>query len=338
MRVLVIADPHLTVPPLKYGGTERIVALVCDGLEKKVVEVDLLAKEGSKNYGGKNFFHKAPSKKRLSRVYRKIVFQGILVFLILARRYDCIINNGRVDYLWFVQLFTKIRLLNVFHNPIATYEIDILKKRVDNTIAIGISKKHVSPASSLNHRVIYNAIDVSAFKYETQATSRDYLLFLGRLTYNKGVDTAIAVAQATGLPLVIAGNISKEPGGAAFFETEVRPRLSSAITYVGEVDDVQKQQLLSGAIATLFPIRWEEPFGIVMIESLACGTPVIATRMGSVPEVIRHGETGFVCDTVEEMIAAVKNINQIDRRACRADVEKRFSQEAMVGEYLKLIQ
>jgi glycosyltransferase involved in cell wall biosynthesis len=161
-----------------------------------------------------------------------------------------------------------------------------------------------------------------------------YLAFLGRLTANKGVHVAIEVARKLGRPLRIAGNVSDETGGRQFFETHVRPQLGDGIEWIGAVDDDAKAPFLRNAAALLVPIQWEEPFGLVVAEALACGTPVLAMHRGSMPELIRHGVTGFLCRSTDEMVDAAARVGEIDRRACREDCERRFSADRMVQDYV----
>jgi glycosyltransferase involved in cell wall biosynthesis len=152
------------------------------------------------------------------------------------------------------------------------------------------------------------------------------------------VHLAIKAAQIAGMKLVIAGNVSdSEPGAREYFQEQIVPHLGPEIEYIGIVNDVEKTKLLSGARAMLFPIQWREPFGIVMAEALACGCPIIGWRNGSVPEVVRHGETGFIVDSLEEMVSAIRAVSTIDRKACRRDAETRFDQEALVDGYLRVI-
>jgi glycosyltransferase involved in cell wall biosynthesis len=162
----------------------------------------------------------------------------------------------------------------------------------------------------------------------------DYLLFLGRMSPDKGAHRAVAVAMEMGLPLKIAGKLH-EPKEHEYFDQFVAPHLGSGIEYLGEVTHGQKVELLQHARATLFPIEWEEPFGLVMIESMACGTPVIATRRGSVPEVIEHGRSGIIVDDYRIMAAALAEADKIDPLECRRFVEERFSPIRMVADYVK---
>jgi glycosyltransferase involved in cell wall biosynthesis len=338
MRVLVIADPHIPIPPKLYGGAERIVHLLCQELVRRGHQVDIIAGQGSQKYNGFLYFHTAPTLNKLSRAYRKLWFQVLSVSA--ARNVDIVINFGRVDYLESL-LRLKKPLLHCFQNPIAQYEIDYLKKRAYSQLQLyGISSHQLSiaglPTAFPDVAVIYNAIDTDYYPFS--ANHQGYLAFLGRLTHNKGVDTAISVAKKTGLPLIIAGNVSKEPGGEQFFKEVVEPAINNEqIRYIGPVNDEQKRELLGNALALLFPIRWDEPFGIVMVEALACGTPVIATRRASTPEVIRDGITGFLCDDEEQMVKAVHQVHILDRAECRRDAEQRFSSTVLGQKCLALM-
>jgi glycosyltransferase involved in cell wall biosynthesis len=159
-----------------------------------------------------------------------------------------------------------------------------------------------------------------------------YLAFLGRIAPEKRPDLAIGVAKRAGLPLKIAAKV--DPVDRTYFEREIEPLLADPlIEYLGEIGEAEKPGFLGNAVALLFPIDWPEPFGLVMIEALACGTPVIARPCGSVPEIITHGRTGFIADTVEEMAAAVRHLDRIDRSRCRRETETRFSVERMVDHY-----
>jgi glycosyltransferase involved in cell wall biosynthesis len=176
-----------------------------------------------------------------------------------------------------------------------------------------------------------NALDLSLYPFERH--SGDYLLFLGRMTADKGAHRAVAVAMECGLPLKLAGKC-REPLEQSYFDELVRPHLSDTIEYVGEVTHEEKVELLQHARATLFPIEWDEPFGLVMIESMACGTPVIATRYGAVPEVIEDGVSGIIVDAWEDMVGALERVGSLDPQVQRQRVEERFSPERMVTDYV----
>lgn len=335
MRVLVIVDPQIPVPPVHYGGTERIAALVCSGLAARGHIVDLIAGVGSRSYGGRLYTHTAPTRAKVSRAYRKILFQFLLAWAV--RHADVVVCHGRIDYLWWL-LKTSKPVVVQLQNPTSQREIDWLVGRRDYRLRIvGVSRDHVAglqPAAIIN--TIPNATDLDRFHFCPTPEPPVYFAFLGRLTANKGVHLAIEAARTAGVRLKIAGTVSSEPGGEEYFATQVKPYLGGDIEYVGPVNDAQKASLLGGATGLLFPIQWREPFGIVMAEALACGCPVIGWRNGSVPEVVRHGETGFIVNSVEQMATAIRDIGQIDRAACRRDAETRFSPDALVEAYLRV--
>lgn len=340
MKILLIADPHIPVPPSHYGGAERIVALYAQEFSRLGHRIHLLAGAGSRGYGGRLHIHKAPSQAYLSRAHRKVHFQ--LQSLWAARGTDAIYNFGRFDYLEALLASYSKPLLHCFQNPINQEQIDFAEQRIRaNTSLHFISANQKSHAEvKASSCVIPNPVDTQA--YEAGDGSGGYLAFLGRLTFNKGVDVAIQVARRTGRQLVIAGNVSSEEGGEHYFKHQVLPHIDGEqIRWIGSVNDVQKQHLLSQAAALLFPIRWDEPFGIVMVEALACGTPVIATRRASTPEVIDHGVTGWLCDpaepSVDAFIEAVNRLPELDRNACRESAKRRFDVRVLAPQVLEVL-
>jgi glycosyltransferase involved in cell wall biosynthesis len=196
-----------------------------------------------------------------------------------------------------------------------------------------ISEAQREPRLGLNYiHTVYNGIDTNAYTFREKPTQPTYLAFVGRLSPEKGPEGAIKIARATGLPLKMAGKV--DPVDRVYYQEQLKPLIDGEqIQYLGEVSHQEKVELLAGATVTLFPITWREPFGLVMIESMATGTPVVGMALGSVPEVIAHRKTGFVCHTLEEMIEAVPEAMKLDRQTCRDYVLKRFSVESMVTEY-----
>jgi glycosyltransferase involved in cell wall biosynthesis len=299
--------------------------------------VDLIAGSGSQRYGGSLTVHRAPSKQPVSRIYRKLLFQGMSWRA--ARKADVVISNGRIDYLWAIAK-GGTPIIHVFHHPTQQSEVDcLLRMRSTGVRFIGVSHDQVAglePSDRID--AVYNCVDVRRMTATECPESPPYVAFLGRLTANKGVHLAIQAAQIAGVKLVIAGNVSdSEPGAREYFQEQIVPHLGPEIEYIGVVNDVEKTKLLSGASAMLFPIQWREPFGNVMAESLACGCPVIGWRNGSVPEVIRHGATGFIVDSLEEMVTAIRAVSAIDRKACRREAESRFDKDVLVEGYLHVI-
>jgi len=203
---------------------------------------------------------------------------------------------------------------------------------------ISISEAQREPRLGLNYiHTVYNGIDTDSYTFRATAAQPAYLAFVGRLSPEKGPLEAIKIARATGLPLKMAGKI--DVVDRAFYQEQLEPEIDGEqIQYLGEVSHEEKVQLLGEATVTLFPITWREPFGLVMIESMATGTPVIGMGLGSVPEVIAHGKTGFVCYSLEKMIEAIPEAMQLDRQVCRDYVLKRFSVQSMTDEYEKAFQ
>jgi glycosyltransferase involved in cell wall biosynthesis len=337
MKILVISDPHIPIPPRQYGGAERIVALLCRGLKDRGHDVRLIGGVGSMDYGDGVLTHVAPTLAHPSRAFRKILFQ--LLSLWGARGIDVVVNFGRQDYL-LTLLQTGIPVVSVHQNPFGQHELDwFLRWKRGPLRFIGISQAQVAglvPSGLID--VVYNATDTDSITPPPAETPREYLAFLGRITESKGADTAINVARRTGLPLKLAGTIMNgETGAAKFFDEKIRPHLDEQIQFVGPVDDEGKRKLLGGAKALLFPIRWAEPFGIVMAEALACGTPVVGARRASVPEVVEHGRTGFVVDSEDEMVEAALRVDTLSRSDCRRAAEERFSPRTLVDGYLETI-
>jgi glycosyltransferase involved in cell wall biosynthesis len=225
--------------------------------------------------------------------------------------------------------------VHTVHGPVTGHPGDLYEQVVRmapraHLVSLSLSQREPRPQLPWLANVP-NALDLSYYPYHPERG--DYLLFLGRMTADKGAHRAIAVAIERGLPLKLAGKC-REPLEKQYFDDLVRPHLSDKIEYVGEVTHGEKVELLQHARATLFPIEWDEPFGLVMIESMACGTPVIATRFGAVPEVIDDGVTGVIVDDWQDMGAALERADAIDAQMQRRVDEERFSPQRMVADYM----
>ena len=341
MRILLIADAVLPVPPVTYGGAERVVHLFGKEFTEMGHKVDLMAAKGSCSFGSRLYHHKAPGTGLMSRARRKTLFQ--LQSLWAARDCDVVYAHGRVDYLQALLKAGKPTLVK-FPNPITQQEIDLLEGESVNSghrnnLALHLisESQRQSATTQLPVHVIGNPVDTRFFAMGSG--DQGYLLMLGRISAMKGVDTAIEVARRSGLPLVIAGNIGSHPEDRAHFEASIRPQIDNlTVHWTGPVNDVQKRGLLQGAKALLFPIRWEEPFGTVMVEALACGTPVVAMRRGAAPEVIHHGVTGMLCDTLEDMVDAVLAADQLSRSACRNQAVNQHDIRVVAPPVLKILE
>ena len=328
-------DPFIPVPPRHYGGIERVIADVADGLIARGHEVTLWAGPGSCTKAAVETFGEEGEWSRWSNIRNTITVTAR--FIRDDGRFDVIHNFGRLASLsaifsWSVpKVQTYMRTVNPENMRKARR---LGAKRLHFTAVSGAIRDTGAPGGG-DWSVIYNCADPSRYRFrgDTNPNSAP-LVFLGRLDRCKGPHTAIEVARRLNRRLVLAGNVSPISVEQKFFAEEVAPKIDgSLISYIGPVDDDQKTALLGGAAAMLMPIEWEEPFPVVLPESLLCGTPLIAFGRGGVPEGIHDGRTGFVCDTVDEMCAAVGRLSEIDRATCRAEAEQRFSGLTITGEY-----
>lgn len=247
-----------------------------------------------------------------------------------AGEFDLIHNH--LDYVAFpLARATRTPVVTTLHGRLDLPELPGVYAEFAEMPLVSISEAQRRPLPHARWlATVYNGIDLRHFTLRDRPGG--YLAFLGRISPEKCADRAIAIARAVGMPLRIAAKI--DPVDAAYFAAKIQPLLRDPLVeFVGEIDEVQKDAFLGNAYAYLFPINWPEPFGITMVEAMACGTPVIAMRHGSVPEVVADGRTGIVCRSMAEMIAAVSKVGALDRRACRAHVAQRFSVERMADGY-----
>jgi glycosyltransferase involved in cell wall biosynthesis len=332
MKIAVLSPVWFPVPPDRYGGIEWIVSLLADGLVEAGHDVTLFASGDSRTRAKLvSVFPEAPSE-RIGQSETEL--RHALACFERADEFD-VVNDHSGPPAAAVGGAVSTPVLHTVHGPLggesgALYEqIGRVSPRVG---LISVSMNQRKPLPDLNWVAnCPNGIDLDA--YPVQPHRGNYLAFVGRLSPDKGCHRAIEVAQELGLPLKIAGK-SREPLERAYFDEHVRPQLGRGVEYLGEIGHLQKVALLQDARATLFPIDWEEPFGLVMIESMACGTPVIATRRGAVPEVVAHGRSGIVVDDYREMAAALPEADRLEPLECRRYVEDAFSAGRMVRDYL----
>ncbi|MGN7986690.1 glycosyltransferase [Pedobacter sp. 22226] len=337
MKILLIMDPGISVPPPKYGGHERLVYMFAEEYTALGHEVELLAGPNSK-ISGKNYSFGINDLKRGKWQRLKETLFAWKFLLQKSKQYNLIHNFGRLAYL--------LPILNQPVNKIMTYGRQVDAKNIywtnrfphQNLKFTAPSYDCISTAQHIGDWTrVYNAIDFSKYDLTTNLPNDAPLIFLSRLDKVKGCHIAIDVALATNQKLIIAGNISNIEHEQAYFEKMLKPKIDGKqIKYVGEVNDEQKNHYLGMAKAMLFPIDVREAFGMVMTESMACGTPVIAFPMGAVPEVVDEGVTGFVVKNREEMIDAVDKIAKIDRTLCRAQAKERFDTPIVAADYLGL--
>lgn len=333
MRIAQIAPLYEAVPPRKYGGTERIVSLLTDYLVDRGHDVTLFASGDSRTKA--NLIPGSAEALRLSPTTTDPIAPHIAMLeqvRELANQFDIIHNH--VDYLAypFIRQWST-PTVTTLHGRLDIPELPLVYRRFPDVQLISISDSQREPLSPFGLRWVgrvYNATCCDVLG--PTGDGGDYLVFLGRVSAEKRPDLAVEVARRTGLPLKIAAKV--DVADRAWHEEHLAPLLDDPLVdFIGEVDDGGKAELLRGARALLFPSSWPEPFGLSMIEAMACGTPVVGLRYGAVPEVIDHGRTGFVCNSVDEMVAAVRRIGEIDRAACRSHVERRFSVPVMGAAY-----
>jgi len=336
MRILITVDPEIPVPPSGYGGIERIVSSLSKEFAKRGHEVFLLANPKSTEESAVKIFGWKGASSVKNRDIRINAFQ--LKTVVKEIKPDVIHSFSRLLYLYPTLLTTKIMVVQSYQREISKYSTKLADLIGGKKIQFTACGAHMFKkfTGKKKWHAIHNFTDTNFFT-DDATVSKEYLFWLGRIENIKGTKEAIHVALETNQQLIIAGNIEKRH--QPYFLNAVKPHLSNPlIKYVGLVDDEQKLKWFRGAKAFLFPIKWEEPFGIVMAESMACGTPVIALNRGSVNEVIENGVNGYKVDTISEMIDSIKKIDQIDREKVRKDAEKRFSIGFIAEKYLELFE
>ncbi len=347
LKIAQIAPPWISVPPEKYGGTELVISHLTEELVKRGHQVTLFASGDS------------VTKAKLSSVYSKALFKkGIswnntFHFLLYAsavfekiKDFDIIHNHFNYWGLAFSHC-AKIPMVTTYHGDFATAEknpakLKILKKFEKNFfVSISDSQRKFTKANLNFIATVYNGINPDEFKFNNK--NKNYLVWLGRITEKKGIIEAIKAAKKAKIILKIAAKVDKSHlPDVEFYNKKVRPLIDGKqIQYFGEVGSFKKNILLRNALALLSPIKWNEPFGLVMTEAMACGTPVIAFGEGSVPEIVKNGKTGFVVSpfnknkkpNIEGLVEAIKKVDQMDRRECRKRVEEKFAVEKMADGY-----
>ena len=339
LKIALLAPFEESIPPKKYGGTELIVYHLAQELTKRKHKVYLIAAGDSKTKA-KLFpiFPKAlrtyPKAQNLkSRDALKFIGLGKVLEYLKNIKPDIIHNHIGWRFLPFAHLF-KALTVTTLHGPLNIDYQKMVYGSFSNAYYISISNNQRIPFQKLNYiGTVYNGIDVNKFPFSKKKGR--YLAFLGRMSPEKGPVQAIHIAKKTKFKFKIAAKV--DTVDKEFFEKKVLPLIDGKkIEFLGEVNNKEKLKLLKNAAALLCPIQWREPFGLFFIEAMACGTPVIAFRRGSVPEIIKHGKTGFIVKNIKQAINVVKKIDQIDRKECRKHVKKNFSIEKMVDEYEKL--
>lgn len=331
MKIAQIAPIIERVPPKKYGGTERVVYALTEELVKRGHDVTLFA-SGDSITSAKlsSIYPRALREVKMKELYGTNVLTMLHIGLAYSRQDEFDIIH---DHLGHISLPTahiaQTPVVMTLHGAF-TIETRRLFENLNHPFFATISHSQASMAPKINHiGTAYNGLYMDDYPFSDK--HEGYLLFVGRISMEKGVHNAIEVAQYLNLPLIIAAKLDSID--VQYFNEYVGPQLSDQIKWIGEVDEEERNKLYSKALCTLHPITWKEPFGLTMIEAMACGCPVVGMNKGSVAELIKHGESGFVVNDVDEMIEAVAKIDQIDRKKCRKHALKNFSATKMADAY-----
>jgi glycosyltransferase involved in cell wall biosynthesis len=340
LRIAQVAPLYESVPPSLYGGTERIVSWLTEELVAEGHDVTLFASGDSVTSARLEAI--SPRALRLDpSCVDQLAHHIVLLERVFSRRDDFDLIHFHIDYLHF-PLSRRAALVDpgyarvtTLHGRLDLADLTELYEIYRDEPVVSISDSQRTPLPMANWvGTVYHGMPGCPSNTSGAATGR-YLAFLGRISPEKRVDRAIEIARASGRPLRVAAKIDR--ADREYYEREVAHLMDTpGVEYLGEISDAEKPEFLSGADALLFPIDWEEPFGVVLIEAMACGTPTIAFRRGSTPEVIEDGVTGFLVDSVEEAVEAVGRLDTLSRDRCRAEFERRFTAQRMARDYLDI--
>jgi glycosyltransferase involved in cell wall biosynthesis len=329
IRIAMVAPPWFEIPPPAYGGIEEVVAHLVRGLVQRGHDVTLV---GAGPGGTPARFvrtYREPPSDRLGEPVPEVVQAAVAARIIADLDVDVVHDHTLAGPL--TAAGRRVPTVVTMHGPVDV-ELGVYYRELGDSISlVAISEAQRRAAPDLNWvATVPNGIDVDSFPYRED--KQDWMLFLGRFSPDKGAHLAIDAARAAGRQIRLAGKVN-EPAEEEYFEREIRPRLGDDATFLGETDAEGKRELYANAACLLFPVQWEEPFGLVMVEAMACGTPVVALAGGSVPEVVAHGRTGVVCDSPEELPAGIAKAATIAPADCRAHVRRHFDIGPMVDGY-----
>ena len=335
MKIAQIAPLAESVPPRMYGGTERIVSYLTEELVKLGHQVTLFASGDS--ITSANLVSCAANALRLDPAVKDIIpYYKLMLDQVLQHAEEFDILHFHIDRLHF-PIFRSMaeKTVTTLHGRLDLPDNRALYVEFDDLPFVSISNDQRRPIPHANYAAtVYHGLPKDLL-HPNFAPKDGYLAFLGRIAPEKRPDRAIAIARATGMPLKIAAKVDRVD--EAYFRESIHPLLNQpGIEFIGEINDQEKSKFLGEASGLLFPIEWPEPFGLVMIEAMACGTPVLAFDRGSVAEIVEPGATGFIVDTVEEANRAMTNLLSLDRRLVRKRFDERFSASRMANDYAKL--
>jgi glycosyltransferase involved in cell wall biosynthesis len=334
LKIAQIAPLVESVPPRLYGGTERVVSWLTEELVAQGHDVTLFASGDSRTAA--TLYPVVPRALRLDGVHNSLACNNIMLDRVAERIDEFDILHFHVDFFHY-PVFRNMahKTLTTLHGRQDLPELPDIYRAFPHMPLVSISRHQRKPVPPVNWvGTVYHGLPEKQFR--EGGGKGGYLAFLGRICPDKGPVEAVEIARRAGWKLKIAAKV--DPVDQSYFDTIVAPLLAASphVEFIGEIDDNRKQDFLGNASALLFPIRWPEPFGLVMIEAMACGTPVIAFNCGSVPEVMEDGLTGFVVENVKEAAAAVERLDLLFRPSIRSRFEERFSARAMTREYLRI--
>jgi glycosyltransferase involved in cell wall biosynthesis len=333
MRIAQVAPLYESVPPKHYGGTERVVSYLTEELVRQGHEVTLFASGDSETKA--RLVAACPRSLRLDKRCRdQMAHHYVMLENVFQRAAEFDITHFHVDYLHFP--FSRrdaITQVTTLHGRLDIPDLVPLYQEFRDMPVISISNGQREPLPWVNWQAtVYHGLPADIYQFRAEPGS--YLAFLGRISPEKRVDRAIEIATRVGMPLKIAAKVDRVDKD--YFDSVIAPLLrNSLVEFVGEIGDGEKDAFLGNAYALLFPIDWPEPFGLVMIEAMACGTPVIAYRSGAVPEVMEQGKTGFIVHSLEDAVEAVRHVAQLSRQRCREVFERRFTASRMARDYVQ---
>jgi glycosyltransferase involved in cell wall biosynthesis len=336
MRVLLTVDPELPVPPATYGGIERVVDLIVHSLRERGHQVGLLANPGSSCAADAKFgWHGAQSHRLLDSFANLRQLSSVV-----AEFAPQVLHSfSRLLYM-LPQMRGGLQKIMSYQRPPTPRTVRWASRISGSSLAFTGCSEYISRAGARAGgcwRAIHNPVDVERMAFRAKVAADAPLVFLSRVERIKGAHTAIAVARRAGRRLVIAGNHAAAGAEREYWEREIEPQLEPGVVeYAGEVNDAQKAELLGQAAAMIVPVEWDEPFGIVFAEALSCGTPVISTLRGALPEIVTPGVEGFLVGSVAEACDAVARIGEIDRQACRRRAVEHFSARVIASRYERL--
>ncbi len=336
MRIAQVAPLFESVPPAQYGGTERVVSYLTEELVRQGHEVTLFASGDSKTRA--RLIPACPRSLRGDpNCHDPVARHIVMIEQALRREAEFDVIHFHIDHLHFpVATRMSTPTVTTLHGRLDLCELPEVFRSFPKIPLVSISNAQRKPLAWANWLgTVYHGLPDDLYSLETWPES--YLAFVGRISPEKGIDSAIQIALRANLPLRIGAKV--DPADREYFDTRVKPLLNHPlIDFRNEIGDEEKQELIGRATAVLFPIDWPEPFGLVMIEAMACGTPVIAFPRGSVEEIIEPGVTGLIVNNVEEGVEAVREVATISRRGCRQMFEERFTAARMVRDYVSLYQ